>query len=59
MDVAPITLSWPLGLALHITPLQNIPLPARIRTRIMEHLCLKCSLFTTGERCLLQNSADQ
>ena len=31
MDVAPITLSWPLGLALHITPLQHLPLPAKIR----------------------------
>lgn len=40
MDVAPITLSWPLGLALHITPLQHIPLPAKIRTRIMEPIYL-------------------
>lgn len=40
MDVAPITLSWPLGLALHITPLQHLPLPAKIRTRIMEPIYL-------------------
>jgi 1-acyl-sn-glycerol-3-phosphate acyltransferase len=40
MDVAPITLSWPLGLALHITPLQHVPLPAKIRTRIMEPIYL-------------------
>ena len=40
MEVAPITLSWPLGLALHITPLQHVPLPAKIRTRIMEPIYL-------------------
>jgi 1-acyl-sn-glycerol-3-phosphate acyltransferase len=40
MDVAPITLSWPLGLALHITPLQHVPLPTKIRTRIMEPIYL-------------------
>ncbi len=34
-DVAPITLSWPFGVALHLTPFQHIPLPAKIRTRIM------------------------
>jgi len=39
-DVAPITLSWPLGLSLHLTPLQHIPLPAKIRTRIMEPIYL-------------------
>lgn len=40
LDVAPITLSWPLGIALHITPFQHIPLPAKIRTRIMEPIYL-------------------
>lgn len=35
-DVAPITLSFPLGLALHVTPLQHIPLPAKIRTQFLE-----------------------
>ena len=35
-DVAPITLSWPLGVALHLTPLQHIPLPAKIRTEFLE-----------------------
>ena len=40
MEVAPITLSWPLGLALHITPLQHVPLPAKIRTRIMDPIYL-------------------
>lgn len=34
-DVAPITLSFPLGLALHVTPLQHIPLPAKIRTEFL------------------------
>ena len=35
VEVAPITLSWPLGVALHVTPLQHIPLPAKIRTEIL------------------------
>jgi 1-acyl-sn-glycerol-3-phosphate acyltransferase len=39
-EVAPITLSWPLGLALHITPFQHLPLPAKIRTRIMDPIYL-------------------
>lgn len=39
-DVAPITLSWPLGLALHLTPFQHVPLPAKIRTRVMEPIYL-------------------
>ncbi len=39
-DVAPITLSWPFGVALHLTPFQHVPLPAKIRTRIMEPIYL-------------------
>lgn len=39
-EVAPITLSWPFGLGLHLTPFQHIPLPAKIRTRIMEPIYL-------------------
>jgi hypothetical protein len=39
-EVAPITLSWPLGLALHLTPFQHLPLPAKIRTRIMDPIYL-------------------
>ena len=39
-EVAPITLSWPLGLALHLTPFQHVPLPAKIRTRIMDPIYL-------------------
>ena len=34
-EVAPITLSWPFGLALHLTPFQHIPLPAKIRTEML------------------------
>jgi 1-acyl-sn-glycerol-3-phosphate acyltransferase len=40
MEVAPITLSWPLGVTLHITPFQHIPLPAKIRTQIMDPIYL-------------------
>ncbi len=36
VEVAPITLSFPLGIALHVTPLQHIPLPAKIRTEFLE-----------------------
>jgi len=39
-DVAPITLSWPLGIALHLTPFQHIPLPAKIRTELLEPIYL-------------------
>ncbi len=39
-DVAPITLSWPLGIGLHLTPFQHVPLPAKIRTQIMEPIYL-------------------
>lgn len=39
-DVAPITLSWPLGIALHLTPFQHIPLPAKIRTEMLEPIYL-------------------
>jgi 1-acyl-sn-glycerol-3-phosphate acyltransferase len=39
-EVAPITLSWPFGLALHLTPFQHIPLPAKIRTEILEPIYL-------------------
>ncbi len=39
-DVAPITLSWPFGLGLHITPFQHIPLPAKIRTEILDPIYL-------------------
>jgi 1-acyl-sn-glycerol-3-phosphate acyltransferase len=35
-DVAPITLSWPFGIALHLTPFQHVPLPAKIRTELLE-----------------------
>ena len=39
-EVAPITLSWPFGLGLHLTPFQHIPLPAKIRTRLLEPIYL-------------------
>ena len=39
-EVAPITLSWPFGLGLHLTPFQHVPLPAKIRTRIMAPIYL-------------------
>lgn len=35
-DVAPITLSVPFGITLHLTPFQHIPLPAKIRTEFLE-----------------------
>jgi 1-acyl-sn-glycerol-3-phosphate acyltransferase len=50
MDVAPITLSWPLGLALHITPLQHVPLPAKIRTRIMAPIYLDTDPNRLGDQ---------
>jgi 1-acyl-sn-glycerol-3-phosphate acyltransferase len=40
-EVAPITLSWPFGLLpLHLTPFQHIPLPAKIRTEILDPIYL-------------------
>jgi len=35
-DVAPITLSIPFGVTLHLTPFQHVPLPAKIRTEFLE-----------------------
>ena len=40
VEVAPITLSWPFGITLHLTPFQHIPLPAKIRTRILDPVYL-------------------
>jgi WS/DGAT/MGAT family acyltransferase len=39
-EVAPITLSVPFGIQLHITPFQHIPLPAKIRTEFLEPIRL-------------------
>jgi 1-acyl-sn-glycerol-3-phosphate acyltransferase len=39
-DVAPITLSVPFGVTLHLTPFQHIPLPAKIRTEFLEPVYL-------------------
>jgi 1-acyl-sn-glycerol-3-phosphate acyltransferase len=39
-EVAPITLSWPFGLALHLTPFQHVPLPSKIRTQILDPIYL-------------------
>ena len=39
-DVAPITLSWPLGITLHLTPFQHIPLPSKIRTQLLDPIYL-------------------
>lgn len=36
IEVAPITLSAPLGVMLHLTPFQHIPLPSKIRTEFLE-----------------------
>jgi 1-acyl-sn-glycerol-3-phosphate acyltransferase len=35
-DVAPITLSVPFCVTLHLTPFQHVPLPAKIRTEFLE-----------------------
>lgn len=40
VDVAPITFSLPLGVALHLMPFQHIPLPAKIRTEFLEPMYL-------------------
>ena len=39
-DVAPITLSIPFGVTLHLTPFQHVPLPAKIRTEILDPIYL-------------------
>jgi 1-acyl-sn-glycerol-3-phosphate acyltransferase len=39
-EVAPITLSVPFGIQLHITPFQHIPLPAKIRTEFLKPIRL-------------------
>ena len=39
-EVAPITLSWPFGVALHLKPFQHVPLPAKIRTQVLDPVYL-------------------
>ncbi len=39
-EVAPITLSVPFGIQLHLTPFQHIPLPSKIRTEFLEPIYL-------------------
>jgi WS/DGAT/MGAT family acyltransferase len=39
-EVAPITLSIPFGVTLHLTPFQHIPLPAKIRTEYLDPIYL-------------------
>ncbi len=39
-EVAPITLSIPFGVTLHLTPFQHIPLPAKIRTEFLDPIYL-------------------
>ena len=40
-EVAPITLSIPFGVTLHLTPFQHIPLPAKIRTEFLDPIYLE------------------
>jgi WS/DGAT/MGAT family acyltransferase len=39
-EVAPVTLSVPFGVTLHLTPFQHIPLPAKIRTEFLAPIYL-------------------
>ena len=39
-EVAPITLSVPFGIQLHLTPFQHLPLPSKIRTEFLEPMVL-------------------
>ena len=39
-EVAPITLSVPFGIQLHLTPFQHIPLPSKIRTEYLDPIYL-------------------
>lgn len=39
-EVAPITLSIPFGVTLHLTPFQHIPLPSKIRTEFLDPIYL-------------------
>ena len=39
-EVAPITLSIPFGVTLHLTPFQHIPLPSKIRTEYLDPIYL-------------------
>lgn len=39
-DVAPVTLSIPFGVTLHLTPFQHVPLPTKIRTEFLDPIYL-------------------
>lgn len=53
-EVAPVTLSWPLGLAIHVTPLQHIPLPAKIRTEFLEPIRLSTDPAMADDEAYVQ-----
>ena len=58
-EVAPITLSWPLGLAVHVTPLQHIPLPAKIRTEFLEPIQLSTDPAMADDAAYVQQMYEE
>ncbi|HEX5360465.1 MAG TPA: hypothetical protein VFW49_05155, partial [Fluviicoccus sp.] len=56
---APITLSWPLGLAVHVTPLQHIPLPAKIRTEFLEPIQLSTDPAMADDAAYVQQMYEE
>lgn len=58
-EVAPITLSFPLGLALHVTPLQHIPLPSKIRTEFLEPIYFEGDPALANDEAYVQAMYDE
>lgn len=59
VEVAPITLSFPLGIALHVTPLQHIPLPAKIRTEFLEPIYFEANPALADDAQYVQRMYDE
>lgn len=58
-EVAPITLSWPFGVAIHVTPLQHIPLPSKIRTEFLEPVYLDADPAKADDPVYVQRMYDE
>lgn len=58
-EVAPITLSFPFGLGVMLTPFQHIPLPAKIRTELLDPIYVSNDPEMANDEEYVQKIYDQ
>ena len=58
-DVAPITLSVPFGITLHLTPFQHIPLPAKIRTEFLDPIYMDTDPKRVDDQAYVDSMYDE